>query len=323
MIFDLDALLTWIGGALGAVRRGRIHLSWRRSLSVKPKPAREEKLILVSTTSSCQGMMFRVETSSGVIDLQIRVEEVDKLRPHEETIPHALDTLKKSIRESGKLRNPVVVDSRSKVILDGTHRWAALREMGVKWIPTCGVDYFEPAIILDVWHRLYRLPSGARARDLLSTLNLPYTRGLSLEKPSIILRTADEEYCLQFEHVYEAYMSLKSMERILSAQFNLKPLYLPYPSKTLNGGFLLVSPPKLDKGEVVSLALAGRLLPPKSTRHIIPARPLGLDVPLSMLSSDEDPSSRVEAMLRNKTPLLLRPPVVLDREYDEAIIYFA
>jgi hypothetical protein len=42
--------------------------------------------------------------------------------------------------------------------------------------------------------------------------------------------------------------------------------------------------PKIDKSIVREAGLTGRLLPHKVTRHIIPARPLGVNIPLGTLT---------------------------------------
>ena len=49
-------------------------------------------------------------------------------------------------------------------------------------------------------------------------------------------------------------------------------------------GFMM-STIRVEKSEVVESCMNHRLFPPKSTRHLIPSRPLGLTVPLDWLKN--------------------------------------
>ena len=72
---------------------------------------------------------------------------IDMLRPHEKGSPLYLELLRREILRDGLLRYPIVADERTRVILDGMHRWLALKSIGYKSIPVLLVDVFQkPAI---------------------------------------------------------------------------------------------------------------------------------------------------------------------------------
>jgi len=77
--------------------------------------------------------------------------EIDLLRGHEKTQSDHLDKLSHEIRMDGFLRRPIVVDLRTKVILDGHHRVAALRSLGCSKTPVYFVDYSSPLIEVRPW----------------------------------------------------------------------------------------------------------------------------------------------------------------------------
>lgn len=85
--------------------------------------------------------------------MQVRFElvEVDRLKSHEEIRPELLDSLVDEIKTDGYLRKPVLVEDRYFVILDGHHRFEALKKLGCKRIPCYVVDYFDEAIHLTTW----------------------------------------------------------------------------------------------------------------------------------------------------------------------------
>lgn len=73
------------------------------------------------------------------------------LTPHEETDPKDVERLAKRLREDGTVRDPVIVDEGSRVILDGHHRFQALKRLGCSWIPCHMLDYTDPAVRVESW----------------------------------------------------------------------------------------------------------------------------------------------------------------------------
>jgi len=268
---------------------------------------------------------LRIQLANGKLDLDIRVEDSCRLKPHEEVVLANVEKLERDIIISGKLRNPVIIDGTSKVILDGTHRWAVLHRIGLKWIPVCEVDYFNDLIRLERWIRLYRTSLNINIELFLERMGISYEKDRLLEEDddSFLLITGKNAYRIYAGSLLEAYKYLRKIENGLYEAYNIIPSYLSkmtvQDSSTRN---IIVVPPKPTKKEVVNLALSGYLLPPKSTRHIIPARPLGLDIPLRLLRQNEDPGSIIEMLIKHKKPILLHSPVLLDRRYEEVIIYF-
>lgn len=81
-------------------------------------------------------------------ELKVEFVHARNLKPHEEVDPKRLDALKKVLLTEG-LALPILVDRESKTLLDGHHRFAALKELGVEMIPICYVDYGDESIVLE------------------------------------------------------------------------------------------------------------------------------------------------------------------------------
>jgi len=78
---------------------------------------------------------------------RVALLQIDELRPHEKGSPVYLELLRREILRDGMLRYPIVADEKTHVILDGMHRWLALKSIGYKSIPVLQVDIFQkPAI---------------------------------------------------------------------------------------------------------------------------------------------------------------------------------
>lgn len=59
-------------------------------------------------------------------------EEIDSARFHE---------LLEHIQKNGEIDEPILVDQRTKIILDGHHRYHVFRYLGREKIPCCLIDY--------------------------------------------------------------------------------------------------------------------------------------------------------------------------------------
>ncbi|MEM2273217.1 MAG: ParB N-terminal domain-containing protein, partial [Candidatus Bathyarchaeia archaeon] len=75
------------------------------------------------------------------IKFRIRLVNISDLKSHESTDSIKLKSLKDEIFSDGVLKRPIVIDDKTKVIIDGHHRVEALRLLGCTRIPACCVDY--------------------------------------------------------------------------------------------------------------------------------------------------------------------------------------
>ena len=80
-------------------------------------------------------------------NFKIALVPIEELRPHEKGSPLYLELLRQEILRDGMLKYPVIADEETHVILDGMHRWLALKSLGYKYVPVMLVDAFQkPAI---------------------------------------------------------------------------------------------------------------------------------------------------------------------------------
>jgi hypothetical protein len=71
---------------------------------------------------------------------------IDELKPHEKGSPLYLELLKREILKDGVLKYPIIADEKTHVILDGMHRWLALKSLGYASVPVMLVDAFQSEI---------------------------------------------------------------------------------------------------------------------------------------------------------------------------------
>lgn len=79
------------------------------------------------------------------------VVDLDRLRPHERTREAVIRETTEQIDADGFLRRPLLVESEHLIILDGHHRYEALRRLGCRRVPVYLVDYTDDGIGLTTW----------------------------------------------------------------------------------------------------------------------------------------------------------------------------
>jgi len=276
------------------------------------------------------------------LTLKIGVCPLDALKPHELVIESLLISLIKRIIESKVVYDPLIVDENSLVVLDGMHRLEALKRMKVKFAPVCFVDYNDQSILLKRWFRIVENPPS---KDIV--MKVLYSRGLRVEKvdfneanDAVNKREAYfalhwRDYSLivkghdQFVDIVKASKELYGVETALRG-YGAKISYMTegdaLKSFTSSETNVLITTILLSKDEVVDIALKGELLAPKSTRHIIPIRPLSVNVPLEILTYSID----LQGMLNWLTEFLNKRDIVIveggavvrGRKYEEDILLF-
>jgi len=84
--------------------------------------------------------------------------------------------------------------------------------------------------------------------------------------------------------------------------------------------------PRVRKEEVIEAAISGRVLAHKTTRHIVAARPMGVDVPLEWLRGERSPEEvnrmLVEHLSKRKVKRLPKGSLFEGRRYEEELWIF-
>ena len=273
-----------------------------------------------------------------LLSFNIMLHELDKLHVHEEVIPEIVESLSRKIDDDGSFFHPIVVERGNSVVLDGMHRVAASKKIGFRYIPVCLVDYDNPNIQVGSWYRLIQNLSLREVMVVCVGLGLSVQEGSFNEHLKLMERR-------------EAYAAIFSKERSLALQGTTGDIKDAYDiiskigddlmrkastirylteneaQKEVNGGKASIglATPVISKSEIVEMALSGRIFAPKSTRHIIPARPMAVNIPTDWLWGDlslGETNRKVVDLLKSKRIERLPPGQVLDRKYDEELFVF-
>jgi hypothetical protein len=77
--------------------------------------------------------------------------DIRELKPHEQLQAPLLAKVMGAIEHDGQINIPILVEREHHVILDGHHRFEALRRLGCRKAPAYVVDYYSEEIGLTTW----------------------------------------------------------------------------------------------------------------------------------------------------------------------------
>jgi L-serine kinase (ADP) len=233
--------------------------------------------------------------AGGKIPILITLKKTSDLKPHEETVAEDLKKLVDALRENPVLRHPIIADRTTGIVLDGTHRLAAIKQLRCNFIPSALVEYGDPQITIERWFRQF---SGSNVRSLENDLRRLNPKEVShdeceegLSKRRWYATVENPTSSLAFPvHSPDPYDMVRDSHGIEMAARKQGVRVAYQDNKDLEAGdaeSLVMSTIKVEKKEVVETVRKGKLFPPKSTRHLVPSRPLGGGVPIDWLQGSD------------------------------------
>ena len=96
-----------------------------------------------------------------------------RLKQHEEVEPARLRRVVRAMKSAGLLRKALAADEKTLVLLDGTHRLAALRRLGCTSVPVLLFDYMSDEIVVKPGARKVAYSKEAVLEAGLSEKKLP------------------------------------------------------------------------------------------------------------------------------------------------------
>ena len=228
--------------------------------------------------------------------------DVDKLVNHEELVEARLRELVDKIRSENAVDMPIIVTpipgTDKFLIVDGHHRWAAVKALGYRKIPCVIIDYFSPDVKLKTW-----LPGIIG--DVEPVLNEVSKRGLKISTCNYDPDTLGEidvklleesSFIVLGKNLCRAISGGIEGQKIVSQvlnELNMKGLFtlvydgeLSEALEDLKSGWLtyLFIRKILTKEDVMNYVKKGLVYAPKTTRHILPFYPAKTYTPLSKLA---------------------------------------
>jgi hypothetical protein len=205
---------------------------------------------------------------------EIEFLEPKEIIPHEEPSIEKLNALISKIKNDGFINHPILTTKiKNKIIiLDGTHRFFALKNLNVKFIPIQLVNYHKKRIKLSSW--AWQFNVNEEFKNFLKTFDLKITYEIRMPKNYEILIKSKETFLVKFSDKFKFLSFLNEIknlryERVLREQ--------------LIEGIIF---PKLNHNFFLFLAKNNLKIPSGITRFKVQNRILYLKVPLNVLNDE-------------------------------------
>jgi hypothetical protein len=245
----------------------------------------------------------------GVPDL--RLARTESIRFHEHAEPGRTERLVRRLRQEARLRNPPIVTALGDgafVLLDGANRVSAFRDLGWSHIPVQVIDYGRAQVQLKGWHHLlvqgkaldlqaaYAGIPGIRT-ELVTHEELPALLELRRVYAALVDDAETAWGLFPDSGIVELIPWMQALEKVVAAYEGRSPLerikladYENLPDVFHHVQHQLVLFPTISKVELLDFVRDGVYIPTGITRHLIPGRALGLNIPLGFLweLKDED-----------------------------------
>lgn len=203
--------------------------------------------------------------------------DILRLRDHEEVDPFRFKELMKEIIEDGFQRDPIIVDEKSGVVLDGHHRRNILKTLGYSKIASYQVQYMEDdEIRVKTWYPIV-IDSKRRLMETIDECGIELTPNTKNDSRNLLVLKG---------RTFQLGASRREVMNALGGKIKFqyvstKNIALRLVKEGGAAGAFIFEP--VTKEDVLRVALSTLPFPPKTTRHIIPSRPRNWFIPLKKL----------------------------------------
>ncbi len=181
-----------------------------------------------------------------VANITPEIIRINQISTHEDIDLNNLLKVIECIKKTKEI-NPIILDEENFMIIDGHHRFYAMKMLGFSKIPAYLIDYRKDYVKVNKWFRKI-IYNGNDIGKILSEI-IPNNDGKICVNFLFKRVCSDSEYTLYWKlHIIEKYL--------MSIGINV--------IKNPNEG---IEPPSLDKEYILSIAKKGLRFPPKTTRH--------------------------------------------------------
>ncbi len=220
----------------------------------------------------------------------IALIELDKLHDHEQIKQERLSDLIEEVKKDKEVKSPIIIDKYSNVVLDGHHRFYALKALGCKYAPAHVIDYYDPHIKVERWYPVIKtraevkavfkeLEKGGYYIDQVENEDvLKVVIDLGQACLGLIVENEHEEYFLAYKQYCNFAETMELVKRAIEIEGRRKELDHVGDEKELismlkrKAAKMAIITPQITKEKVVETGSTGNPMPPKSTRHVMPEK---------------------------------------------------
>jgi len=211
--------------------------------------------------------------------VKIVLKSINDLIPHEEIEYDRMKNILVSMLKVGYIFKPIIVDKVKNVIIDGHHRFHALKMLGFKQVPVVEADYGEDIKFINSWmHVSNDVNASENPKRFFNELLHSVKHGTS----EVYVKFDDDIYRVGVDQI-DFYLTMKEFT------INKNPLSMLYklPSNkdvcfSYNTCIIM---PKLHEQDVYKVTSENIVLPPRTTYHVTHLKSIKRIIPLHVLKA--------------------------------------
>ena len=227
------------------------------------------------------------------LDIKIYLVPINMLHPHEKSIEPLKKYLRCRLENDKILKDPLLADYKRRLIIDGTHRALALKELSLEYAPVQHLDYMDPKLKLYRWFRVFKgmngIPSEIRER-IVSEKDFEQN---DINRYPLYIIYGGKTYILEDEgNIEDIINGVEEAEKILVELYGVRPSFMSE-DEILKDQDILNDKTRLILGyrmvrkeEVLQAHKKGILFHHKATRHVPPYRVISIDLPIEYLTRE-------------------------------------
>ncbi|MCX8175215.1 MAG: hypothetical protein N3E51_03355 [Candidatus Micrarchaeota archaeon] len=239
---------------------------------------------------------------------RLQIVETEKLKQHEETIPYNFQKLREAMLNMGRLVDPIIVERKHYIVIDGNHRKRVLDTIKCPNAACQIIDYESDSIKVGSWFPVSKAIQPAEIAGFKPEA-VDFETGIrELEALNgtfmYVKKNNGKRICFLYNSTERKLSSVISHQRAFMASLNGQGVQYIADDRVeeyLDAGYAAFYRRLYTKREIVEETLAGRLMPPKSTRHMVPDRIIRLNLHLGWLAEPADVCKQMmDEMLRRR-----------------------
>ena len=278
-----------------------------------------------SEDDSSNSRIHEVKISSDRRQLVIKLVPLCNLKPHEDHIEDLYLSLRSKMQLDKLVKDPIISDYKRGLVIDGTHRILALKDLNIDYIPTIDIDYLDSSLKVYRWFRIYHRNAYERILKKYIKQLTKITYDALNEYSLYIIYNYKLGVILDHTHIGRLMDIMRSIERELR-EYGYNPTFKSdreVIEAVLHGKFnfekyIILGYRVLKKREIINAYKSGIRLNYKTTRHIPPYRIINIDIPINYLYQENIPKA-ISYLNNLKIRYIGRMIVINGRLYEEDV----
>ncbi len=208
--------------------------------------------------------------------MKIIFKSINDLVPHEDVEYNRMRRIVASIARNRYILKPIIIEKSRNIIIDGHHRFYALRILGSRQIPVVEAEYCKDIKFINSWMYVSNNNDIMRIVEEFFSELLPSVKRGSSE---IFMRFGDNVYNVMIDQI-DFYLAMKEFS---NREILLRLEKIPSDMDRCFSYNTCIIMPRLSEQDIFRIVSRGMVLPPRTTLHVTHLKLIKKVIPIHIL----------------------------------------